>query len=193
MHKKFFTTFVIFLTFQYSFATGEKDSLREKYIKSFPDYFVIWPVLKQRSSSFDVGNKPNQNHKLSYRPNGNYQLGWGMYMFDLGFELTFSVQPKASTQSLYGHSSVTDLQSNILGKHWGLDLFTQNYNGFYETYNNSAISGSIPYPKRPDISTWNTGANGIYIFNKDKYSIRAAYNLSERQLRSGGSFLLSGT
>lgn len=172
-----------------SFASDKKDSLREKHIKEFPDYFVIWPILKQRSSFFDIQNNPTQNHKLTYRPNGNYLLGWGVYMFDLGFELTFSVQPDAKTQHRYGHSSVTDLQSNILGKHWGLDLVAQNYDGFYRTYNNSTVPDII----RPDVSTWNTGANGIYIFNKKKYSIRAAYNFSERQLRSGGSFLLSGT
>jgi len=184
---------VVGLLFNSSFASNKKDSLREKYIKNFPDYFFIWPVLKQRTSSFDVQNNPKQNHKLTYRPNGNSQLGWGMYIFDVGIELTFSVQPNASAQRLYGHSRVTDLQSNILGKHWGLDLFTQNYNGFYQDYNNQSVPANTPYPQRPDISTWNTGANGIYIFNKNKYSIRAAYNYSERQLKSGGSFLLSGT
>lgn len=177
----------------HSIFAAPSDSTRERYIKRFPDYFFIWPVIKQRSSSFDIENLPNKTEKLSYKPNGNYGLGWGMYIFEIGFEVTFSIQPKQSTQYLYGHSRVSDLQANILGKNWGLDLFAQNYNGFYRTDKNIAVPPNTPYPQRPDISTWNTGLNGIYLFNKDKYSIRAAYNFSERQIKSGGSFLLSGT
>ncbi|HTH54493.1 MAG TPA: DUF4421 family protein [Cyclobacteriaceae bacterium] len=188
--------FILFVTaiflFHFSFAISS-DSTRERYIKRFPDYFFIWPVVKQRSTSFDIENLPSKTEKLSYKPNGNYGLGWGMYIFEIGFELTFSIQPKQSTQYLYGHSRVSDLQANVLGKNWGMDLFTQNYNGFYRTDKNITIPPSTPYPQRPDISTWNTGINGIYLFNKNRYSIRAAYNFSEKQIRSGGSFLLSGT
>jgi hypothetical protein len=191
MRACFFLALIIFV-FQ-AHAQKTTDSTRERYIKRFPDYFFIWPVVKQRSTSFDIENLPNKTEKLSYKPNGNYGLGWGMYIFEVGFELTFSVQPKQSTQYLYGHSRVSDLQANILGKNWGLDLFTQNYNGFYRSDKNITIPPNTPYPQRPDISTWNTGINGIYLFNKNRYSIRAAYNFSERQVKSGGSFLLSGT
>lgn len=185
----FVTTFFLF----HLCLAVPSDSARERYIRRFPDYFFIWPVVKQRSTSFDIENLPSKTEKLSYKPNGNYGLGWGMYIFEIGFEVTFSVQPKSSTQYLYGNSRVSDLQANILGKNWGLDLFTQNYNGFYRSDKNVAVPPNTPYPQRPDISTWNTGLNGIYLFNKNKYSIRAAYNFSERQLKSGGSFLLSGT
>jgi hypothetical protein len=174
-------------------AFGPSDSVRSKYIGHFPNYFFIWPVVKQRSISFDIQNANNRGQKLTYRPNGNYNLGFGMYVFKIGFELSFSVQPNASSQRQYGHSQNTDLQWNMLGKNFGLDLFTQNYNGFYQTDASKPVGAGIPYPQRPDISIWNTGVNGIYLFNSDKYSIRAAYNFSERQLKSAGSFLLTGT
>lgn len=193
MIRSLFFLLSIFILFPFFSSAAPADSLRERYIKRFPDYFFIWPVVKQRSTSFDIENLPNKTEKLSYKPNGNYGLGWGMYIFEIGFEVTFSVQPKASTQYFYGHSRVSDLQANILGKNWGLDIFTQNYNGFYRTDKNISVPANIPYPQRPDISTWNTGVNGIYVFNKNKYSLRAAYNFSERQMKSGGSFLLSGT
>jgi hypothetical protein len=185
--------FILFIFISHIGAATPSDSTRERYIKRFPNYFFIWPVVKQRSTSFDIENLPSKTEKLSFKPNGSYGLGWGMYIFEIGFELTFSVQPKQSTQYLYGHSRVSDLQANILGKNWGLDVFTQNYNGFYRTDKNISVPPNTPYPQRPDISTWNTGVNGIYIFNKNRYSIRAAYNFSERQIRSGGTFLLSGT
>src|SRR5258706_150166 len=128
----------VFILFPFLISAAPADSLRERYIKRFPDYFFIWPVVKQRSTSFDIENLPNKTEKLSYKPNGNYGLGVGMYIFEIGFEVTFSIQPKASTQYLYGHSKVSDLQANILGKNWGVDLFTQNYNGFYRTDKNIA-------------------------------------------------------
>ena len=116
-----------------------------------------------------------------------------MYIFEIGFEVTFSVAPKPSSQAIYGHSNSSDLQVNMLGKNFGVDLFTQHYGGFYLTDSNKPVPSGTAYPDRPDISVWNTGVNGIYIFNKNKYSLRAAYNFSERQLHSGGSFILSGT
>ncbi|MFI5206181.1 MAG: DUF4421 family protein, partial [Candidatus Paceibacterales bacterium] len=182
---------IILFLLKTSLAQDSSDSIRSKYIQRFPNYFFLWPVIKQRSTSFDVKNQSNQ--KLTYKPNGNYGLGFGMYIFEIGFEVTFSVAPKPSEQAIYGHSNASDLQLNILGKSFGLDLFTQHYGGFYLTDSNKPVPGGTPYPDRPDISVWNTGMNGIYIFNKNKYSLRAAYNFSERQLRSGGSFILSGT
>lgn len=184
-------TFVFLFTLKSSLAKNQPDSVRSRYIQRFPNYFFLWPVIKQRSTSFDVKNQSNQ--KLTYKPNGNYGLGFGAYIFEVGFEVTFSVAPKPSSQQLYGHSSATDLQVNMLGKNFGLDLFTQHYSGFYLTDSNRPVPVNTPYPDRPDISVWNTGVNGIYIFNKNKYSLRAAYNFSERQLRSGGSFILTGT
>jgi hypothetical protein len=184
-------TFVLLIFLTTSFAQNPSDSIRSKYIQRFPNYFFLWPVLKQRSTSFEVKNQANQ--KLTYKPNGDYGLGFGMYIFEVGFEVTFSVAPKPSSQAIYGHSKASDLQLNVLGKSFGLDLFTQHYSGFYFDDSNRPVPPGMPYPERPDISVWNTGMNGIYIFNKNKYSLRAAYNFSERQLQSGGSFLLSGT
>src|SRR5882757_6066842 len=160
--------FLIFLTT--SVAQNSSDSIRSLNIRHFPDHFFLWPVIKQRSTSFDIKNQSNQ--KLTYKPNGNYGLGFGMYIFEIGFEVTFSVAPKASSQAIYGHSKVSDLQVNILGKNFGLDLFTQHYGGFYLTDNKQPVPIGTAYPERPDISVWNTGINGLYIFNKNKYSLR---------------------
>jgi hypothetical protein len=184
--------FAFSIVLETSFAQNSSDSIRSRYIERFPNYFFLWPVIKQRSTSFDVKNQTT-GQRLTYKPNGDYGLGFGMYIFEMGFELTFSVAPKPSSQAIYGHSKVSDLQLNVLGKGFGLDLFTQHYSGFYRTDSNNPVPPGMPYPDRPDISVWNTGINGIYIFNKNKYSLRAAYNFSERQLKSGGSFILSGT
>lgn len=174
-------------------AVHAQTSLRSTYIKDFPDDFFVWPLLKQRTTSFEVALQKDRNQRLTYKPNNSFGLGAGIYAFGIGAEFTFAIQPKQELQYTYGHSSATDLQLNLLSKRWGMDVFTQHYAGFYVTDPNKTIPAGTPFPQRPDISTWNTGLNGIYVFNKNKYSLRAAYNFSEKQLRSGGSFLLSGT
>src|SRR5215831_17117969 len=101
--------------FNASFAQNSSDTIRSHYIQRFPDYFFLWPVVKQRSTSFDVKNQAT-GQKLTYKPNGDYGLGFGMYIFEMGFEVTFSIAPKPSSQAIYGHSKTSDLQLNVLGK-----------------------------------------------------------------------------
>src|SRR5712671_2796795 len=110
--KRLAFTFALLIFLRTSVAQSPSDSIRSRNIQRFPNYFFLWPVVKQRSTSFDVKNPSNQ--KLTYKPNGNYGLGFGMYIFEIGFEVTFSVAPKPSSQAIYGHSKVSDLQVNIL-------------------------------------------------------------------------------
>ncbi len=176
------------------FANAQSSNpVRTNYIKDFPDDFFIWPLVKQRTTSFDIALQRDRAQKLTYRPNNDYGLGVGIYAFGIGAEITFAIQPKQSSQDIYGHTSASDLQLNLISKRWGMDVFTQHYAGFYVSDPNKSIPPGTPYPLRPDISTWNTGINGIYVFNKNKYSLKAAYNFSEKQIKSGGSFILSGT
>lgn len=168
----------------------ELDSLsRTMYVEQFKSYFFVWPVLKQRNTSFFF---KNGNTKLSYAPNVNYHLGAGFFVFGLGVQIVFPLSPSSQSEKIYGHSSAVDIQANVLGKNWGVDLFTQNYRGYYLEDNNKPLGKDIPRIQRPDITTWNNGVNGIYFFNKRRYSMRSTYNYYERQLRSAGSFIISG-
>lgn len=173
-------------------AQSHKDSLRNIYIQRFPDHFFIWPLIKGRTTQFEILQASNRGNKLTYKPNNTVGLGFGIYIFEIGAELTFAVPINAERESLFGKTKATDLQLNLLGKTWGLDLFYQNYNGFYLDDPNGNIVPGAPYPQRPDLRTRNLGINGIYVFNK-KFSLRSAYNFSERQRRSAGSFSLTGT
>ncbi len=185
---------IFVLSLFHSLALAQSpQSIRSQYIKDFPDDFFVWPLVKQRSTSFDIALQGDRSKKLTYRPNNAYGLGFGIYAFGIGAEITFAIQPKQSSQDIYGHSAARDLQLNLISKRWGMDVFTQHYAGFYLNDPSKSVPAGTPYPQRPDISTWNTGLNGIYVFNKNKYSLKAAYNFSEKQLKSGGSFLLTGT
>jgi hypothetical protein len=171
----------------------KKDSLRAIYVERYPDHFFVWPIIKLRTSTFDIQNKPGGGEKLTYRPTNTIGVGMGMYVFEIGFELVFAMPIEEKKKNLFGESKVSDLQLNALGKNWGVDLFTQTYKGFYREDARRGIPANTPFPQRPDIRVGNTGINGIYTFNKNRFSLRSSYNFSERQLKSSGSFLLSGT
>lgn len=170
-----------------------RDSVRATNIQSFPDHFFIWPVIKQKSLSFEVQHDKNNKEKLTYRPNNSFSLGFGMYVFEVGLEFTFAVPINEKSDARFGSSDARDFQLNALGKKWGADFFHQKYSHFYIDDPNEPVDPDDPYPQRSDIHTRNTGVSGIYIFNDTKFSFKSAFNFSERQIRRNGSFLLAGT
>ncbi|QOI97437.1 MAG: DUF4421 family protein [Flammeovirgaceae bacterium] len=169
------------------------DSLRAYYIQEYPDHFFIWPVLKQRSLTFDIQDKQENKRKVEFIPNNKFTLGAGFYVFDLGFEVTFAIPLAENSKSIYGESTGRDLQLNILSKKWGADIYYQKYNGFYINDSDNPVPKGQPYPQRSDLVTRNFGASGVYIFNHRKFSLRSSFTYAERQLRSKGSWLLYGT
>ncbi len=170
--------------------SSDYDSLREHYIKSYPDHFFIWPVLKQRAQDFELKSLANGKDRLNYKSNKPYALGVGLYLFDVALELTFAVPLNEKRRAIYGESKSRDLQINALGEKFGVDAYFQKYKGFYITDPNVKMLPNQPYSQRADIETSNIGMNGSYVFNNKKFSFRSAYTYAERQLRSNGSFIL---
>jgi hypothetical protein len=169
---------------------GGKDSLRDLYIRRFPDHYFLYPVLKQRSLNFEL-QRSDRSDALTFKPNNSYSLGVGAYLFELNFELAFAIPINQKSKDIYGDSKARDVQLNVLGKKWGVDVFYQKYSGFYLSDKIDIIPANMPYPQRPDIDSKNYGFTGNYVFNNKKFSFRSVYNFAERQLFSKGSFLLS--
>ncbi len=169
------------------------DSIRLHHVKPFPDHFFIWPVLKQRRLDFVLEDMPHRNKRLTFRSNKPYSLGVGMYLFEVVLEIAVAVPLDQKNEYIYGSSDARDLQLNLFGKKWGIDLFNQKYEGFYITDPRVKIPPSTPYPQHGDITTRNVGVTGHYVFNNKKFSFRSAYNFTEKQLHSAGSFILFGS
>ncbi len=164
-------------------------TLRSAYIRGYPDHFFIWPVLKQRRLDFDIRRSDGDKRQLSYNSNKPYSLGLGMYIFELAVEIAFAVPLNEQNQRVYGESKARDLQLNVLGRRWGVDLYHQRYRGFYIDDSGVDVPANDPFPQRADIRTRNVGATVSHIFNRNRFSFRSPYNFSERQLKSGGSFV----
>jgi hypothetical protein len=176
-----------------AYPRNRKDSLRSINVQRYPDHFFIWPVLKQRSLNFEVQSLQNRKRKLNFKPNNSFTVGLGVYLFELGIELTFALPVNDKSKSLYGETHAKDLQLNALTRRFGFDLYHQKYTGFYISDPTNKISKNTPSPQRSDIATRNFGLSGLYIFNDQKFSLKSSYNFAERQLHSKGSFIMVGT
>ena len=170
-----------------------QDSIRAHFIKTYSDKFFLWPVIKRRSLSFELQNSKQNSNTVRFKPNNSYSLGIGMYLFDLGLELVFAVPLDQQKESSFGKTKAQDIQLNILSRKWGGDIFYQRYQGFYLSNPDTPPPASEVFPQRPDFQTENFGASGFRVFNHKKFSLRSAFTFADRQLKSSGSFLLSGT
>jgi Domain of unknown function (DUF4421) len=172
-------------------AAGQ--SYDSTYIKSYRDKFFVWPVAKRRELSFRLEDPTNTAPSAEFKPNNEYGLGLGVYLFDLGLEFVFAMpQPEAKVNQ-FGSTRATDLQLNILSRRWGGDVVYQRYKGYYLSNPNPPVQPGEPFPQRPDIVSENLGVNGIYAFNSHRFSLRSSFTYADRQLRSAGGFLLAGS
>ncbi|MEO8473294.1 MAG: DUF4421 family protein [Chryseolinea sp.] len=173
--------------------TTHLDSVRAKYIKSYPDHFFIWPLIKQRRLDFRLQDTPSHNKLVTYKSNKPYFVGVGLYIFEVVLEITGAVPFQELSESRYGKTYANDLQLNLFGKQWSVESFRQRYRGFYISDPDVDIAAGAPYPQRADLVTRNTGITGSYAFNKKKFSYRSPYNFADTQLRTAGSLMIFGT
>ena len=166
------------------------DSARSVYIHSYSDYFFLGPVIKNRNLRFEVESRINPN-TIQFRPNSSYNIGFGINIFDIGLEVSYSVPIDIQSKARFGTTTSSDFMINSIAKRWAADVYHQKYQGFYYSYSGLNIANGQPFPQRPDLVTRNMGVSFTYIFNHDKFSLRGAYTFTERQKKSKGSPLFT--
>lgn len=176
-----------------AFPAVGQEKFDTTYIKSYKDKFFVWPVAKRRELSFVLQEPGSGSTKVEFKPNNAYGLGLGVYVFDIGLEFVFPMSIGQEQESLFGTTRATDLQLNILSRHWGGDIVYQRYKGYYLSNPQPPLQPDQPHPQRPDIVTENLGINGIYAFNSKHYSLRSSFTFADRQLKSAGGFLLAAS
>ncbi len=172
------------------------DSTRKLYIKEFHDRFYIKPILTGRIFQLEFKDENKEAADITYLPSSSAYLGFGLYFFDLNFELSFKLpQNEEETPSrIFGETRSFDFQTNIYAKKWGADVSFQRYRGMYLDKPEQHFSGrqpDDPYPIRDDLSLRYFQMNAFYVFNHSKFSFRSPYIQSEQQLKNAGSVITS--
>lgn len=171
------------------------DSLQQATNRvSYSDKLGIYLYGITKYSNFQFKEAGQRNDSvLRYSPNGNFNLGAGFSYKWLGIGVAFNLGFINNDDELKGETNSLDLQVDLFSNRLFFNGNLQYYKGYY--WNNPQVY----YPDwnindsllvRPDISTVTLGVKGIYIFNHDRFSFKAAYQYSERQLKSAGSMLL---
>ena len=136
-------------------------------------------------NSLSLDQQTGRNTSKTYMPNNPIILGVGISVNNTIVNLSIGQGLNFMTDKKKGKTEAFDFQVHNYGRKFIIDLFVQQYHGFYtedDRGNNIQLY--------PDLDITQYGANGQYVFNHDKFSYKAAFNQSERQLKSAGSYLL---
>lgn len=164
------------------------------YFISYADQLnlKVFGILK----SNQIGHYDNFTEEyVYYRPNENFNLGIGVSHYWLGLDIAINFPFINNDNDIFGDTRRFDIQASAYIKRLAIDFNYQKYQGYYGSNAASYIPGfninQPEYPIRPDIRSFNLGANALWIFSPHRFSYRAAFVYNERQIRSGGSWLLT--
>lgn len=181
---------LVLLAFHETHA-NEADSTRGEFIESYSQYFFIGPLFKKNNLDFDIFSADDVKKSYTFRANHSFSLGFNVNLFDVNLGIVFAMPLETKSDLLYGASEVSDLQLTAISRRWFADVYFQRYDGFYVQSPDVVIPTGQPFPQRADLVTQNLGMSFAYVFNNNKFSLKAPYLFSERQKVSKGSFLLS--
>jgi len=177
----------------------KKDSIwpktKTEYIDDYSNMLGLFLYAKQKYSSFGILDIENDK-ELLYSPNKQLNMGFGFNYKWLGIGIAFKLGFVNNDDNLYGETKRLDWQTNIYTNKAVFDFYLQNYRGHYIKNPEEVFSGwkngDAPYI-RPDVITVSLGLSGMYVFNHEKFSYKAAFMQTAVQKKGAGSFLLGAS
>lgn len=153
----------------------------------------IRPFFQQRFTSIDISKTDStrvSDINYSSSPRTSIGLSGGYKGYTIG--LSVQMPNDEATIDKYGSTDYTDIQASLYTRTIGTDVYYQSYKGFYlrnPAGFDTAWTDSLSFPQLNNFALKSLGFNLFYI-NKKKFSFRAAFGHTERQLKSSGSFLM---
>ena len=166
-------------------------ALSETYYASLKNKLSVHVYGITKFNNIEL-RSPSGDTIVRFKPNENFNLGAGFNYKWAGISAAFNFKFINNDDHIYGKTTSFDLQSDIYSRKYIWTINLQSYTGFYRdnTFQyDSVLNAGESVLLRPDISTFNLGANMIYTFNHGKFSFKAPYTYTERQKRSAGSWL----
>ncbi len=126
---------------------------------------------------------------ILYEQNVSTRMGVGVDFSQIGFYLSFNTLQPEQDENIYGLADNTDFQFHFYFKKLALDLYYQDFRGYYLS-NSAEVLGAATPIVRDDMRSEFYGGSAYWIFSHDRLSIAAANAGTERQVSSGGSWLM---
>jgi hypothetical protein len=147
-------------------------------------------VLSTRTNTFELTNKLSKS-SFEYSITNKLNFGIGLSFKGIGLEVQFSPRALNQNDALYGKTTQFALSTSGNTRRFIYDVYYRYSEGYHTTRKMLLPGDTVEnYYKRPDIINNNLGLSVIYVFNNKRFSSAAPYNLTERQRKSAGSFLL---
>lgn len=194
----------IFILLFGMFAGAQKGNAQVSFLKNVYDTNYICSYTEDFTartfSSISYSGISFQDHELDkdlkYGINSKLSFGLGFNYSVFGINLGISPLRNSVADDKYGKTKSFDFRMNMYGRKFIFDLYFMTHSGFYLSNPESILKDwpakNDTFPLRPDIQLFSTGIVAQYIFNNEKFSMRATYVQNEWQKKSAGSFLLGG-
>lgn len=178
---------IFLLSAAFLFLPGERVAAQtdSTYIESYRGYLMPRFLINRKTTGMNYRNS-QYGYSLRYQPNKSFNVGLGItYKFVTLKVSTGLVQPHERR----GQTRNLDLQLHRYGKKFMTDVLVQFYKGFYLPDQRFGTTVN-EYYVRPDLAVSAVGSSVQYIFNHRRFSYRAAFQQTEWQKKSAGTFLV---
>ncbi len=165
-----------------SWTASVRAQVDSTYIKPFDEELSLGTYFYYQYTSLVYEREGHP--AVTYRPNSPIGVGFSFSYKNFGIGAGMGV--RSFRNKKYGDTKALDLQYHYFGRNLMADIFFQQYKGYYKVEKNQEIA------LYPDIGVTQYGIHAEYVFNNKQFSYKAAFNQSERQLKSAGSFHLGG-
>lgn len=156
------------------------------YIAPFEQKFSVQASVSNKFLSLLQEYDSKSMRDFSVVPNTPVNIGLGFTWKNLSISGSYGFQ--FLRDKTKGRTHSFDFQYHYYARKFVVDLFVQNYRGYNKVYEDDDET----FIRASDVQITQYGAHGMYVFNNRKFSYKAAYNLSEKQIKSAGGFLLGG-
>lgn len=178
---------------------GRVDSLARasadtQYVRIPHERWMLRPFAQSKFAALRLQwNAEGASNTIEYRPNRPSQIGAFVAYRRIGLGLAFGVPGTSRDVTQFGETRHFDAQLFLFTRRWAADLVYARYQGMY-VFNPRSIDRSwredMPNPHRSDLRLGLFNANGVWVFNSRRFSLRAAFQQMEQQVKGAGSVLL---
>jgi hypothetical protein len=163
-------------------ATAQYDSL---YIESYKGYLMGRLLINRKTTGMRFYHQ-RDGYTLRYQPNKTFNAGLGITYKFVTLKVSTGIHQPIDTR---GRTRDLDVQFHSYGRKYTIDFLAQFYKGFYLPDQRFALAGK-DYYVRPDLAVSALGTSFQYVLNHRKFSYRAAFQQTEWQKKSAGTFLV---
>lgn len=189
-----FLLFTVFQSYNKANARNILDTFEAfsdtNYVYTYPKSFLISTFYAKRE--FSVKLRPNTGRHITFVPNMSDVIGLNLAYSNFRIQLATKLPDSQQSIERKVKSRYLDLNLQMFRKTFMLELSYKGVVGFVDKdYQKVGTIGPEVFANK-DLHTRYIKLNYWHIFSSDKFSLRAAYRLMERQKRSAGSWLLGG-